>query len=90
MSARRSGTTATWDQVNKYFGLMQMPIITSKYWNMVHGTNPDEVKQDLEGLQTMRILGNNMAFFIHCKNMAMKMGIKMPNVEENIFTNFIR
>lgn len=90
MSARRAGTTATWDQVNKYFGLMQMPIITSKYWNMVHGTNPDEVKQDLEGLQTMQILGNNMAFFIHCKNVAMKMGIKMPNVEENIFTNFIR
>lgn len=90
MSARRAGTTATWDQVNKYFGLMQMPIITSKYWNMVHGTNLDEVKQDLEGLQTMRILGNNMAFFIYCKNVAMKMGIKMPNVEENIFTNFIR
>lgn len=90
MSARRAGTTATWDQINKYFGLMQMPIITSKYWNMVHGTNPDEVKQDLEGLQTMRILGNNMAFFIYCKNVAMKMGIKMPNVEENIFTNFIR
>lgn len=47
ISARRAGTTATWDQVNKYFGLMQMPIITSRYWNMIHGTNPDEVKQDL-------------------------------------------
>lgn len=45
ISARRAGTTATWDQVNKYFGLMQMPIITSRYWNMVHGTNPDEVKR---------------------------------------------
>lgn len=45
ISARRAGTTATWDQVNKYFGLMQMPIITSRYWNMVHGTNPDEVNR---------------------------------------------
>lgn len=50
MSARRAVTTATWDQLNKYFGLMQMPIITLRYWNMVHGTNPDEVRQDEEGM----------------------------------------
>lgn len=62
MSARRAGTTATWDQMNKYFGLMQMPIITSRYWNMVHGANPEQIKQDLEGMQVMRVLGNNMAF----------------------------
>lgn len=67
MSARRAGTTATWDQMNKYFGLMQMPIITSRYWNMVHGANPEQIKQDLEGMQVMRVLGNNMAFFCTVK-----------------------
>jgi len=90
ISARRAGTTATWDQINKYFGLMQMPIITSRYWNMVHGTNPDEVKQDLEGMQVMQILGNNMAYFINCKNVATKMGIEMPKAPDFVFTNFIR
>lgn len=89
-SARRAGTTATWDQLNKYFGLMQMPIVTSRYWNMVHGATPDEVKQDKEGMQVMQVLGNNMAFFINCKNVAMKMGINMPEEPEFVFTNFIR
>ncbi len=90
ISARRAGTTATWDQMNKYFGLMQMPIVTSRYWNMVHGATPDEVRQDKEGMQVMQILGNNMAFFINCKNVAMKMGINMPDEPEFVFTNFIR
>ena len=89
ISARRAGTTATWDQLNKYFGLMQMPIITSRYWNMVHGTNPGEVKQDLEGMQTMRMLGNNMAYFLKCKEVGHKLGIPMPHQEPFIFTNFI-
>ena len=89
-SARRAGTTATWDQLNKYFGLMQMPIITSRYWNMVHGASPEQVKQDLEGLQVMRVLGNNMAYFLHCKEAAKKMGIKIPEQEPMAFTNFIR
>ena len=88
--SRRAGTTATWDQMNKYFGLMQMPIVTSRYWNMVHGATPDEVRQDKEGMQVMQILGNNMAFFINCKNVAMKMGINMPDEPEFVFTNFIR
>ncbi len=90
VSARRAGTTATWDQVNKYFGLMQMPIINSRYWNMVHGANAEEVKQDAEGLQVMRILGKNMAFFLNCKNVALKMGLKEPEQEPFVFTNFIR
>ena len=89
-SARRAGTTATWDQLNKYFGLMQMPILTSRYWNMVHGASPEQVKQDLEGLQVMRVLGNNMAYFLHCKEAAKKMGIKIPEQEPMVFTNFIR
>lgn len=90
ISARRAGTTATWDQINKYFGLMQMPIITSRYWNMVHGTTPDEVRQDLEGMQTMRILGRNMAFFLHCKEQALQNGLTLPKQEHFQFTNFIR
>ena len=90
ISARRAGTTATWDQVNKYYGLMQMPIITSRYWNMVHGAAPDQVKEDLEGMQVMRVLGNNMAFFLKCKEAALKAGIEMPKQEPMVFTNFIR
>lgn len=90
ISARRAGTTATWDQLNKYFGLMQMQIITSRYWNMVHGTSPEEVKKDLEGMQVMRVLGKNMAFFLKCKETAMKAGITLPEQEQIEFTNFIR
>ena len=90
MSARRAGTTATWDQMNKYFGLMQMPIITSRYWNMVHGTTPEEVKKDLEGVQIMRILGKNMAWFLKCKAAGEKAGIALPEQEVISFTNFVR
>ena len=90
VSARRAGTTATYDQLNKYFGLMQMPIVSSQYWNMVHGATPEQVKQDLEGLQTMRTLGRNMAFFLKCKEVGIKSGIDLPEMEEATFTNFIR
>ena len=90
ISARRAGTTATWDQLNKYFGLLQMPIITSRYWNMVHGTNPDEVRQDLEGMQAMRVLGRNMAWFLKCKEAGEKAGVPLPETEVTTFTNFIR
>lgn len=90
LSARRAGTTASWDQLNKYFGLMQMPIITSCYWNMVHGTAPEEVRQDLEGMQTMRVLGRNMAFFLRCKEVALAHGLELPIQEPFQFTNFIR
>jgi multimeric flavodoxin WrbA len=63
VSARRAGTTSTFDQVNKYFTHLQMPIIASQYWNMVHGNKSTDVAEDLEGLQTMRTLARNMAFF---------------------------
>lgn len=89
-SARRAGTTATFDQMNKYFTLMQMPIISSSYWNNVHGRTPEEVRNDLEGLQIMRILGRNMAWFLKCKEAGLKAGIAFPQQEESIFTNFIR
>lgn len=89
MSARRAGTTATWDQLNKYFGLMQMPIITSRYWNMVHGQTPYEVKQDFEGMQTMAMLGHNMAYFLRCREAGDKLGVAAPVDQPFVFTNFI-
>lgn len=89
-SARRAGTTATWDQLNKYFGLMQMPIISSRYWNMVHGNTPEQVRQDLEGVQIMHILGKNMAFFLKCKEAGLAAGVALPEQETISFTNFIR
>jgi multimeric flavodoxin WrbA len=90
VSARRAGTTSTFDQLNKYFALMEMPIISSQYWNMVHGQTPEDVKKDIEGLQIMRTLGRNMAFFLKCKEAGIKAGIALPEREETIFTNFIR
>ncbi len=90
ISARRAGTTATFDQLNKYFTISEMPIISSCYWNMVHGAKPEDVEKDLEGLQTMRILARNMAFFLKCKETGIKTGVPLPIREEKIFTNFIR
>lgn len=75
--------------MNIYFGLKQMPIIASRYWNMMHGTNPKEAQQDAEGMQVMQVLGNNMAFWLNCKNVAMKMGFSMPEEPEFTYTNFI-
>ena len=91
ISARRAGTTATYDQLNKYFGITQMPIISSRYWNMVHGGTPDEVKKDEEGMQIMRILGRNMAYYLKCIQAGKEKGIELPKQEDKInFTNFIR
>ena len=90
ISARRSGTTATFDQINKYFAISQMPIISSRYWNMVHGSAPEDVLKDAEGLQIMRVLGRNMAYFLKCKEAGIKAGIELPDAEENIYTNFIK
>jgi len=89
-SARRAGTTATLDQLNKYMTLAEMPVVSSRYWNMVHGNTPDEVRQDLEGLQVMRILGRNMAWLLKCREAGLKAGIVMPEPEPRIATNFIR
>jgi len=89
-SARRAGTTATFDQLNRYITLSEMPVISSRYWNIVYGSTPDEVKQDLEGLQTMRTLGRNMAWFLKCKEAGINAGVPFPKQEERIFTNFIR
>lgn len=90
ISARRAGTTATFDQLNKYFTISEMPIISSRYWNMVHGAKPEEVEKDLEGMQTMRILARNMAWFLKCKEAGKVSGVQPPVKEEITFTNFIR
>jgi multimeric flavodoxin WrbA len=90
ISARRAGTTATFDQLNKYFTLSEMPVISSRYWNMVHGAKPEDVKKDLEGLQIMRVLARNMAWFLKCKEAGMKAGVPLPVKEERMSTNFIR
>ena len=90
VSARRAGTTATWDQINKYFALMQMPIISSRYWTIVHGATPEQVKKDEEGMQTMRILGKNMAYFLRCIEAGRQLCIDRPETEAVTFTNFIR
>ncbi len=90
VSARRAGTTAALDQLNKYFTIAEMPVISSRYWNMVHGAKPEEVQKDLEGLQVMRALARNMAWFLRCKEAGMKAGVRLPEREESVRTNFIR
>lgn len=91
VSARRAGTTSALDQMNKYFLHQQMPVAASRYWNMVYGNTPEEVKQDEEGLQIMRYLGRNMAWLLKLKEAGEKAGIQTPFQEENrLSTNFIR
>ena len=89
-SARRAGTTAAYEQLLKYPGICQMPIISSCYWNMVHGSCAEEVEQDLEGLRTMRVLGHNMAYFLHCLAAGRAAGVPLPPEEPPARTNFIR
>lgn len=89
-SARRAGTTATLDVINKYFAYNQMPIISSNYWNMVHGNNPEEVMQDEEGIQIMQTLAKNMAWILKCIDQGKKAGISEPTMDKKIKTNFIR
>ena len=90
VSARRAGTTATFDQLNKYFTITEMPVISSRYWNMVHGATPDDVLKDEEGMQIMRILGRNMAYYLKCIEAGKEKGIELPKQEKINFTNFIR
>ena len=89
-SARRAGTTATMDQLNKYFSISQMPIVSSRYWNMVHGSTPEQVEEDKEGLWTMRALARNMAYLLKCQEAARAAGIALPRQEAGEYTNFVR
>ncbi len=89
-SARRAGTTPTIDEINKYFGISCMPIISSTYWNEVHGSNAEEVEKDEEGLRTMRNLARNMAWFLKLKENGERNGITPYKQEYKPYTNFIR
>ncbi len=89
VSCRRGGASTAFDEINKYFGISNMPIVSSQYWNMVHGNKPEEVLKDEEGIQTMRTLGNNMAWLLKSIEAGRKAGIKLPKNEPIISTNFI-
>lgn len=89
VSCRRGGASATFDEINKYFTISGMPIVSSQYWNSVHGNTPEEVKHDLEGMQVMRTLGKNTAFLLKSIELG-KEKYGLPEKEEHIFTNFIR
>ena len=89
-SARRAGTTAALDVLNKYFTINNMPVVSSRYWNMVHGAKPADVQKDAEGLQVMRTLGRNMAWLLKCLEAGKKTGVAIPAAEEPARTNFIR
>jgi multimeric flavodoxin WrbA len=88
VNCRRGGATAAFDRLNKYFSICSMPIVSSQYWNQTHGTTPDEVRQDLEGMQTMRTLGNNMAWLLKCIENSGGV-VPYPVLEPRIATNFM-
>lgn len=89
-SARRAGTTASLDVMAKYLGISQMPVVSSTYWNMVHGSSPEDVKKDAEGMQTMRNIALNMAWILKCIQAGKREGISTPATEKTVWTNFIR
>ena len=89
VSCRRAGASTTFDVINKYFTINNMQIVGSNYWNEIHGNTAEEAAQDEEGLQTMRILGNNMAWLLKCLALGKEQGLE-PVKERKIMTNFIR
>lgn len=89
VSCRRGGASASFDRLNKYFTIAQMPVVPSCYWNSVHGNTPEEVRQDLEGLQVMRALGRNMAWMLKAFAAARER-FPLPEQEAKVSTNFIR
>lgn len=90
VSCRRGGASAAFDQLNKYFTISNMTIVPSQYWNQVHGNTPEQVLQDEEGLQTMRTLGENMAWLLQCIQAGDQAGVARPQYEPKIKTSFIR
>ncbi len=90
VSCRRGGASAAFDRLNKYFTIAQMPVVSSRYWNQVHGNTPEEVRRDLEGMETMRVLGNNMAWLLRCIEAGRNAGVPLPPKEAGAYTNFIR
>jgi multimeric flavodoxin WrbA len=90
VSCRRGGASAAFDQLNKYFTISNMPIVSSQYWNQVHGSTPEQVKQDLEGMQTMRRLGANMAWLLKCIEAGKNAGVGAPEAEPWQRTDFMK
>lgn len=90
VSCRRGGASSAFDRLNKYFTISNMPVVSSQYWNMVHGYTPEDVRKDEEGLQTMRTLAYNIAHMLKAQNLASDAGLLPPRREDPIATNFIR
>lgn len=90
VSCRRGGASAAFDQLNKYFTINNMPIVSSNYWNQIHGNTPEEVLQDLEGIQTLTNLADNMSWLLKCIQAGKENGIEKPVYPPKIKTNFIR
>ena len=89
LSARRAGTTASFDVINKYFTICSMPVVSSTYWNHVYGAQPEDVAEDKEGLMTMYNIGKNMAWLLKCIAFGKENGLVHPN-NEKVLTNFTR
>ena len=89
LSARRAGTTASFDVINKYFTISSMPIVSSTYWNHVYGRQPEEVAEDKEGLMTMTNIGKNMAWMLKCIELGRQNGLPHPE-NEKVLTDFTR
>lgn len=87
VSCRRGGNSATFDQLNKYFTISQMPVVSSCYWNGIHGYSPEDVFADEEGVRILRTLADNMAYLIKCKH---ESNVEMPEPQPFVMTNFIR
>ncbi len=90
VSCRRGGASAAFDQLIKYFTINSMPVVASSYWNSVHGVGAEDVKKDEEGMATMRLLGQNMAWMLKCIEACRAAGIEKPDQTKTAMTNFIR
>ncbi len=90
VSCRRGGASSSFDRLNKYFSISNMPIVTSQYWNQIHGNTPEEVMKDEEGLQTLRTLAQNFSWLLKCIEAGKKAGVERGEYESLIKTNFIR
>lgn len=90
VSCRRGGASAAFDRLNKYFLINNMHVVGSQYWNQVHGFTPEDVRKDEEGMQTMRTLAGNMAWLLKSIEAGREAGIRLPEMEEHISTNFIQ
>lgn len=90
VSCRRGGASAAFDQINKYFTISAMPIVSSNYWNQVHGSSPEQTLADEEGIQTVQLLARNMSWLLKCIELGKQNGVPFPEQPAKVYTNFIR